>query len=206
MSYNCFILKLHEGGYQVDNLAYKNEQWVELLNGKEIAMSPHAINHVIVADNIFRIFSSYLHGKPCRAFTELEVHLTEKDVLIPDVMILCNKNLMSHKGIMGAPDLVVEVLSQSTAKRDKGYKKDIYEKHGVKEYWLVDYRNYSIEVYLLREGKFELDEVYSIVSDEVKEAMSDDEKLGIITEFAPSLFPDMSIVIEEVFQDLFYSN
>lgn len=65
-------------------------------------------------------------------------------------MVVCNKDIIKKDGVHGVPDLIVEVISPSTAKKDKGYKKDLYETCGVKEYWLVDTDNRSIEVYLLK--------------------------------------------------------
>jgi len=58
--------------------------------------------------------------------------------------------------VIGAPDLVIEILSKSTAVYDKGAKKDNYEKNGVREYWLIDPRNKSIEVYDLSQQRYQL--------------------------------------------------
>ncbi|WP_411830076.1 Uma2 family endonuclease [Metasolibacillus meyeri] len=72
-------------------------------------------------------------------------------------MIICNQDIIKRDGIYGAPDLVVEVLSPSTARRDKGEKKALYEKHGVKEYWIISpdeksYRSLFIEKRKIRVG------------------------------------------------------
>lgn len=145
------------------NLAYQEEPREELLNGEIYMMSSPTVNHSQIASNIYYAFRSYLKGKTCRAFNDgVDVYLTENDRVIPDAMIVCNKNNIKLDGIHGAPDLVVEVLSPGTAKNDKGYKKDLYEKSGVKEYWIIDPVPRSIEVYLLTDGKFALDEVYAL--------------------------------------------
>ena len=117
------------------NLAFQEDIWEEILNGKIIAMSPRpSVNHNIVMTNIYNIFTNYLEGNTCEAFTGgIDVHLTEKDTVIPDVMIVCNKEIIKKDGIYGAPDLIVEVLSPGTAKNDRGYKRDLYGKCGVKE-------------------------------------------------------------------------
>ena len=122
-----------------NNLAYLREGREELINGKIVAMSPAATNHNRVAGNIFNAFHNYLKGKTCEAFGDgADVYLTENDTVIPDIFIVCQKDIIQPDGIHGAPDLIVEVLSPGTAKNDKGYKKDLYESSGVKEYWMAD--------------------------------------------------------------------
>ena len=186
------------------NLAYQSEYHevkYELHDGKPVAMSPSpGMKHVTVADNILTIFKKYLSGKPCKVFSQLNVYLSKKDHFIPDAMIVCNKEIIKHNGIYGAPDLVVEVLSPSTSNYDRKYKKKIYEKSGVREYWLVETNGESIEVYLSGENGLELTRVYSIYPDWMIEEMTEDEKKAVIYEFTPSMFPDMKINIEEVFE------
>ena len=141
------------------NLAYQYEYPEELINGEAVAMSPSpAHNHIWVANNLNFIFGNYLRGKKCRVYPDgFDVHLSKKDIFKPDMMDVCDRDKIKPNGIYGAPDLVVEVLSRSTAHRDKGYKKDTYAKSGVREYWLVDPGNESIEVYLNADGVFTLD-------------------------------------------------
>ncbi|MDR1702018.1 MAG: Uma2 family endonuclease [Sporomusaceae bacterium] len=189
----------------MSNLAYKEKARFEIHNGQIVNMSPSAVvNHNRVIVNITRIFSTYLKGRFCTVFSDgVDVHLTEKDTFIPDVMIVCNKDIIKNDGIYGAPDLVVEVLSPGSAKNDRGYKKDLYEKSGVKEYWLVGIETRSIEVYLLKDGKYILDNVYSIFPDYELKKLTAEEKAAIAYEFTPSLFPEMTIVIEDVFEGMF---
>lgn len=141
-------------------LSYQDEPWDELLDGQVVAMSPRpSTNHNFVAENIFSIFRNHLRGKQCRAIADgTDLYLTDKDRVVPDVMVICNRDLIKSNGVHGAPDLVVEVLSRRTAKNDKGYKKDLYGRCGVHEYWLVEVETRSIEVYLLQEtGGYRLD-------------------------------------------------
>jgi len=174
----------------------------ELIGGKIIMMSPMpTLNHNFAASNIFHIFKKYLKGKTCTAIADgSDVFLTKKDRVVPDVMVVCDRNMLKKDGVYGAPDLIVEVLSPSTAKRDKGYKKDLYEKCGVKEYWLVEPVNKSIDVYLLNNGKYMLDNVYSIYPDYMLNKMTAKEKEEIVTEFKTSLFHDLVILLEEAFE------
>lgn len=183
------------------NLAYQEEPREELLDGKIYMMSSPSVNHSQIAFNIAFAFRSYLKGKTCRAFSDgVDVFLTENDRVIPDTMIVCNKNIIRMDGIHGAPDLVVEVLSPSTAKNDRGYKKDLYEKSGVKEYWIVDPVMCSIETYHLVDGRYNLDEFYGLFPDSLK--LTEKERAGSKKEISLSLYDDLCIPLEDIFQNL----
>lgn len=184
------------------NLAYQEEPREELLGGRIYMMSSPTVNHSQIASNIYYAFRSYLKGKTCRAFGDgVDVYLTENDRVIPDAMIVCNKNIIRLDGIHGAPDLIVEVLSPGTAKNDRGYKKNLYETAGVKEYWIVDPISHSIEVYILADGKFVLDEVYALYP--AGAGVTDKEREETKKEIQVSLYNDFCISLEEIFKDLF---
>ncbi len=183
------------------NSAYQEEFREELLDGKIVMMSSPSVNHNRTAGNIYHIFRNYLKGKKCEAFSDgVDVYLTEKDRVIPDGMIVCNKDIIKPDGIHGAPDLVVEVLSPSTAKNDKGYKKDLYEKSGVKEYWIVEPNMRSIEAYLLSDGKYELDGFYGLFPNIF--GITKKEREESKKEIPVSLYSDFCIPLEEIFQNL----
>ena len=140
-------------------------------------------------------------GTSCEVFFgEFYLCLSEKDNFIPDVAVICDRSIIGEDGIYGAPSLVVEILSPLTAKRDRGYKKNAYEAAGVQEYWIVDTNSKSIEVYLLKDGRYTLDEVYSIYPDYLLEKMTGEERAAIPTGFRCSLFDDLTIRLEEVFE------
>lgn len=186
------------------NLAYQDWQREELIGGKVVMMSPASAGHTYVADNILMIFKQYLKGKKCIPFGDgLLVHLTDKDKFVPDVMVVCDRDKIKNSGVYGAPDLVVEVLSPSTAKNDKGYKKDVYETSGVPEYWIVEPSQKSIEVYLLQNGRYVLDNIYTLYPAEELEEMTDEEKAIVITEFKCHLYNDLTIRLDDIFTDLF---
>ncbi len=184
------------------NLAYQEEPREELLNGKIVMMASPSVNHNRVAGNIYYIFRNYLKGKMCEPFSDgVDVYLTDDDRFIPDAMIVCNKSIIKPDGIHGAPDLIVEVLSPSTAKNDRGYKKDLYEQSGVKEYWIVDPTVRSIEAYLLEDGKYSMKDFYGLFPDNL--GLTEKEKSESKKEIPVSLYDDFCIPLEEIFQDLF---
>lgn len=186
------------------NLAFQEERREELINGEVVAMSPAATNHNRIAFKIAVLFENHLRGKRCVPFGDGEsVFLDEKNHFIPDAMIVCDRDKIKWDGIHGAPDLVVEVLSPGTAKNDKGYKKSAYESSGVPEYWIVDTLNKSVEVYLLREGHYALDNLYMLYPDFMLKHMTDDEKAAVVTEFKCHLYDDLIIRLDDIFDDLF---
>ena len=188
------------------NLAYQyqdqDERQTELLNGKIVLMSPRPlVDHNRVVVNIVSSFRSYLRGKTCETFSDgTDVYLTKKDRVIPDVMIICDKSIIKRRGIYGTPSLIVEVLSHGTEKRDRGYKKDLYESCGVGEYWLVDPEGKTVEVYLLENGKYRLDEVYKIFPDYV--VFEPGEREEYKDEVKVSLYQDFFIPLTDIFENV----
>ena len=186
------------------SLAYQEERREELIGGKAVMMSPASINHVFVAGNIYGIFRDYLRGKSCVPLMDgAKVYLTEEDHLVPDVMVVCDRSKIKKNYVEGAPDLAVEVLSPSTMRYDRGKKKDAYEAAGVPEYWLVDWQHKSIEVYLLEDGHYRLDNVYILYPPEDLEDMEEKERAAVVTEFKCHLFDDLIIRLEDIFDDSF---
>ncbi len=187
-----------------DNLAYQEEPLYEILDGKVLAMSPAAPRHNRIAGNIFLIFGNYLKKKKCVPFGDgTAVYLDEQNRFIPDFMVVCDRSKIQSKWVYGAPDLLVEILSPSTARNDRMRKKDVYAASGVLEYWIVSPEEQSIEVYLLRDGAYTLDNLYAYCSDEDQADMTEAEKAGLTAEFKCHLFDDLTIRLEDIFGDLF---
>ena len=88
-------------------------------------------------------------------------------------MIVCDRDKIQTDGVHGAPDLVVEVLSPSTRRHDKLVKHSLYEKAGVKEYWIVDPEKKMVLVHLLEDGRYPSPEVYT-AKDTVKVSVLED--------------------------------
>lgn len=187
-----------------DNLAYQEERREELIGGNVVMMSPASAEHVYTAGSIYNIFKNYLKGKNCIPFSDgLLVHLTDENKFVPDMMVVCDRSKIKSDGVHGAPDLVVEVLSPSTAKDDRTRKKEVYEACGVPEYWLVSPTDKSIEVYLLESGKYILHDVYTVRPDWVLKQMTDEERAAIVTEFKCHLYDELIIRLDDIFGDLF---
>ena len=186
--------------YQDDHITKRRE---ELIDGKVIAMSPRPlVNHNWISDSINYIFRSYLKGKKCVPFSDgVDLYLDEKNRFVPDFMVICDRNKIKPDGVHGAPDLVAEVLSPSTARNDRERKKLVYEKHGVPEYWIVDPAAKSIEVYLLSDGSYALDNVYFYHSPEEAQYLTAEES-ALPTSFKCHLYDDLTIRLEDIFGDL----
>ena len=191
------------------NLAHKldghfDDQWEELIDGKVVMMAPARVNHHRVSANIYSLFRDYLKGRKCEPFPDgVGLYLSNREHYVPDMMVVCDPDKVKDKGIVGAPDLVVEVLSPGTAKNDRGHKKDVYERYGVREYWLVDPSNFTVEQYVLEDGKFVLRDVYHKYSTSWLADMEEEERAAVVTEFKCSLYDDLLISLDEIFGRVF---
>ncbi len=192
----------------MDNLAYKDE-WndlyeirEELIDGKTVMMSSSPeINHNFAASRIFSIFDAYLEGKKCVPFADgTDLYLSEGNRFIPDCMIVCDTDKLKAKGVYGAPDLVVEVLSPGTSRNDLGKKMDAYERAGVLEYWIVSPGAKQIDVYILEDGCFRLDNSYRLYSEQQLAQMTDEDRAEVKNEFKCSLFDDLSFSLKRIFE------
>ena len=183
------------------NLAYKEEPREEIIGGRIVMMATPTSNHNRIAGNVYTLFSNFLRGHSCEPFSDREgLYLEDdKEEYQPDMMVVCDPEKVSEKGVFGAPDLVVEVLSRSTAWYDRGHKKDIYEKHGVKEYWIIDPIRLSVEQYVLEGGRFILHGVYHKYLPEALADMSDKERLTVVDSFQCSLFDTLTVQLDDVF-------
>lgn len=196
----------------MDNLAYIDDRNIkiktELIDGKIFMMSPRPrVEHATVCTNIASEFRSYLKGKTCRAFCDgVDVFLDENNRFVPDTMIVCNPDIIKHDGIHGAPDLVVEVLSKTTAKNDRSKKKYTYAKYSVKEYWIVDVWSKSVEVYYNQDSWFILDNIYYYLTDEEiaeNNNMSDNDidKIKEYTDFIKvSICDNLIVKLKDIFE------
>lgn len=147
------------------------ERW-ELIDGKAYNMTPApSRKHQDISGEIFRQISNYLVGKPCRVYpAPFDVRIPEgseaddaiANVVQPDLVVVCDPTKLDERGCIGSPDLVVEILSPATARKDIKEKFLLYERAGVREYWIVDPAAATVMVFRRGEdGRFGRPDVYS---------------------------------------------
>ena len=150
-----------------------NKRW-ELIDGIPYAMSPAPKRrHQKIGMHLSVKLFNFLKGKSCEVYSApFDVVLSDitlskniDTVVQPDISVICDESKLTELGCKGAPDLIIEILSESTAKKDATIKKDLYEKHGVKEYWLVDTWTESVRIYLLKNNKYGFPKVYEAEMD-----------------------------------------
>ena len=131
------------------------------LIGGELVMSPapapeHQRVSIRLAVKLFNYLMQKAKGEVL--YAPIDVYLDEENAYQPDIVVVLegSKARITQKGIEGAPDLVVEILSPSTAYYDLTEKKEVYERSGVKEYWIVDPKRKTFEIYANTQEGFKL--------------------------------------------------
>lgn len=117
------------------------------------------------------------------------------DYVCPDIMVICDRKHLKGGTYSGIPKFIVETLSPSTAKRDKTEKKDIYEKAGIEEYWIVSPQG-SVEIYYLEDGKYLLEQIYMLQDDK------EDEHYNAETVIQLKEFPHIKMTLGEIFEGM----
>lgn len=153
-----------------DLLAWDGPGRYELYCGLPRAMSSPSVRHQEILLELTVQLHAYLRGKPCRVFpAPLDLRLFEKPgsapeevdtVLQPDLMVVCDPAKVDRRSVRGAPDLVIEILSDSTRRLDLLTKFRLYEQAGVKEYWVVDPEQCTVCVYRTEKGRYGPPTVY----------------------------------------------
>ena len=145
-----------------DVLTWEENERAEIINGEAVMMAPPTTAHQLISGEIFRQLANYLEGKKCRVIpAPFAVRLFEKDgdspddvdtMVEPDISVICDRGKLDGKGCKGAPDMVVEILSPSTRRHDRLVKLGLYQRAGVREYWIVDPENRAVQVFTLTDG------------------------------------------------------
>ena len=169
-----------------DYLQLGEESWFQLING-ELVMSPSpSLKHQITIGKIFRILDDFAHSINALAvLSPIDIYFDNKNVYQPDALLVSNerKNILSERGLEGAPDLIVEVLSVSNSKYDRYEKREKYHEFGVLEYWIVDPNNETVEVFELQKQP-EKPVIYQIA----------DGQFNSLT------FPDLNVELKKIFE------
>ena len=158
------------GNYNyADYLQWTFDGMVELINGKIFKMAPApSSGHQIILMELSGICWQHLKGNPCKIFiAPFDVRLSKfkEDKLVdsvvqPDLCIICDPTKIDEKGCNGAPDMIIEILSPSTAQRDLDLKFNLYEENAVLEYWIVQPNDQTVSVFDLIDSKFTLRGIY----------------------------------------------
>ncbi|MDE7312665.1 MAG: Uma2 family endonuclease [Eubacterium sp.] len=118
-------------------------------------MSNTFVEHSFVINNFVVMVGKQIEDSLCRVLGEgvqYQWHENDNKIVIPDVSIICNTRDRKNVSLTGIPRMIMEVLSDSTEAYDRGDKMQIYQKAGVSEYWIADWRKRQVEIYL-NEGK-----------------------------------------------------
>ena len=180
-----------------DYLSWQFTERVELIKGWIYKMSPAPRRlHQRVSIKLTFEIMKFLDSCNCQVYkapfdirlkknkgTDLEIDT----VVQPDISVFCDLTKLDDRGGIGAPDLVVEITSDSTMKKDYNEKFNVYEENGVREYWIVNPDSQSMEVFTLRNEIFESAGIYNI-------------REGA-THVNSIIFPDLKVDLIEVFKD-----
>jgi len=134
----------------------------ELIEGVAYVMGAPTANHQETLMEFAMQFRTHLKGKQCRLLiapfdVRLNAESHDNTVVQPDIVVICDSSKIrgiGGKSCVGAPDLVIEILSPSTATLDKSIKRLVYEKSGVREYWIVNLNKKFVDVFILEDGKY----------------------------------------------------
>ena len=169
-----------------DYLKTADDERYELLSGALIRFPSSREIHQYILGRLFLRLGAFIYGRNlgkvyCSPF---DVVLSDTDVVQPDLLFVSSgrESIITPENIQGAPDLVVEILSPATAARDRTLKLDLYARHGVQEYWIVDPDARAITVLRRGESRFEVVGIYG-----------EEETLRSAT------LADLSITLQEIF-------
>ncbi len=183
-------------------MEFKDERRYEVIDGV-VCMSPSpTIRHNKILFRLTFQFEKYLHGRKCSVHMTPNVYLEEdkpKNYVIPDLAVVCDPAKLRENGCYGVPDLLVEILSMNKS-ADKIRKFKLYERVGVQEYWIIEPRSNTLEQYVLQDGKYDLQNVYTLASDEEFEHMDADDKADYTTIVRPTIFDDCEFEMADIFE------
>ena len=154
-----------DGSYTyADYLKWKFDERLELFRGKIFKMSPAPNRyHQDISGNLYFNLAKVLKKGSCNLYAApFDVRLVKTKandekvttVIQPDLCVICDEDKLDDKGCIGAPDLIVEILSPGNTKKEMGIKFDLYQENEVKEYWIIDPTEKTVLMYVLLENKF----------------------------------------------------
>lgn len=174
-----------------DYLLWRFKERVELFKGKILKMSPAPnTKHQRISMNLTGAFLPLFRNHQCKLFSApFDVRIPRKNtddkeiftVVQPDLCVICDENKLDDKGCIGAPDLVIEILSPGNSKREMKDKFELYQEAGVREYWIVDPNQESVIINVLEGSEYD-----------IKKIVVDD----VVTSY---IFPNLSVHTNDIF-------
>lgn len=156
-------IKLEQKYSYADYLIWDSDERWEIINGEVYNMSPAPSRiHQEISGKIYRQISESIENKGCKAYyAPFDVRFAEKkqkndsifNVVQPDIVVVCDNEKLDDKGCIGCPDIIIEIISPTSAVRDAKDKFVLYEKQGVKEYWIVYPEEKMIMIFNLNKNK-----------------------------------------------------
>lgn len=161
-----------------DALSWDDDERAEIIYGEVVMMAPPPSSvHQGISFELCRQLGNYLKGKRCKAYSApFAVRLFETDgdrpedvdtMVEPDISIVCDPGKIDKRGCKGAPDMVVEILSPSTQRHDRFTKFSLYQRAGVREYWIVDPDIKTVQSFILENGHYSVKE-FGTVGDKMR--------------------------------------
>ena len=180
------MIIIHKYSYS-DYLSWGEEDRWEIIDGVSYLHSPTLRIHQRISFNLSLQFGKYLENKECEVYAapfcvRLGIEKDENNirtVVEPDISIICDKSKLDEKGCAGSPDLIVEIVSPTSAQLDKINKFNKYEEAKVKEYWIVEPDQKIISVFKLgSDGRYGRPDIYS-EKDKVKVSIFEDLEIDL---------------------------
>jgi Uncharacterized protein conserved in cyanobacteria len=178
-----------------DYLSWKFEEAVELIKGRIMQMAAPSTKHQRVSWNLTVTIGKHFQKQNCQAFAApFDVRLFDKrksakanqdifTVVQPDICVICDEEKLDEQGCLGAPDLVIEILSPGNSSKEMRLKKELYEESGIREYWIFDPERETVhQFHLAGESAYGPATIYI-----------NEDTLNCV------IFPDLKIPLLEVF-------
>jgi len=161
----------------------------ELINGDHYVTPAPLTKHQRIVANLHRLIGPVVHERSLGTVlcAPVDVLLSQVDVVQPDFLFISatRSSIITEKNIQGAPDLVVEILSDSTRKNDEGIKQTLYERAQVQEYWIIDPQSETVKIFQLREGRYDFAQELTIKQTNAR--------------LTTPLLPGLSLPLHEIF-------
>ena len=134
-----------------------DERW-ELINGIPFKLEAPSRTHQRILIELTVLFKNHLKNALCELYiapfdVRLNVGEGKDTVVQPDLLVVCDDNKLDERGVKGVPDLIIEISSPSTRKRDQTVKRDLYLQYGAREYWIVDLLHQNVVAHILNTCK-----------------------------------------------------